>query len=248
MKKIFTKRKFLFFFFILFLFINPTLGWSGKTHFKIAEEAVYSLPKEYQRKIVPYMDELLEGSVAPDRVYKDFDNHIYQVDNKKGKGPEKVREKYLEIVSLIQSKRPWRLVAFQLGVLSHYVADLNQPLHTATSGNEDKFHSKYEKNAEVVNPKASKNLTYVTYPMSYILDSVKNSSQYYKDIERAYLKGSGFSDVSKISQKQIDKATYDVACYFYSALQRGSRGTNIRDILNDFIDNIKANSIMNFLM
>jgi len=65
------KTVFLSFLIIFILFLNPIFGWSAKTHQKIVKEALYSLPKEYQRKLVPYLDELLEGSVAPDKVYRD---------------------------------------------------------------------------------------------------------------------------------------------------------------------------------
>lgn len=239
MKSLLTK-KLIIYLFLLFLFISPVFGWSAKTHQKIVKEALYSLPKEYQRKLMPYIDEMLNGSIAPDRVYKDFDNHVFHIHGNKGRGPEKVRQKYLEIVSLIQEKRPWRLIAFELGVLSHYIADLNQPLHTDTSKKEDLFHSKYEKDAEVINPKIINNLVFISHPMSYIIDSILRANSYYKDIEKAYLNEGKFSNVSKITQNQIDKATYDVACYFYSALERGSRGTTILDIINDFIDYWKA--------
>ncbi len=239
MKGLFTKRLIIFLI-ILFLFLNPLFGWSAKTHQKIVKEAFYSLPKEYQRKISPYIDELLKGSVAPDRVYRDFDNHVFHIHGNKGKGPDKVRQKYLEIINLIQEKRPWRLIAFELGVLSHYIADLNQPLHTDTSKRENLFHSKYEKDSEVINPKTPKDLIFIRYPKSYILDSISRANSFYRSIEDAYLNGNAFSDVSKITQAQIDKATYDVACYFYSALERGSRGTTIMDIINDIIDYIKS--------
>jgi hypothetical protein len=236
----FCYKKLFVYFIIIFLLITPIFGWGSKTHQKIAKEAFYALPKEYQKRLSPYLDEIIEGSTAPDRIYRDFDNHIYHVNGSKGKGPEKIREKYLEIVRLIQDKKPWRLIAFQLGVLSHYIADLNQPLHTATSKSENLFHSKYEKDAEVIEPKKPQSLKYISYPMSYIIEKAKISSKYYIDVERAYLRGNGFSDVSKITQKQINEATFDVASYFYSALERGTRGTSFRDLLNDFIDYIKA--------
>uniref|UniRef100_A0A7C3MK74 Phospholipase C n=1 Tax=Dictyoglomus thermophilum TaxID=14 RepID=A0A7C3MK74_DICTH len=236
----FCYKKLFVYFLIILLLSTPILGWGGKTHQKIAKEAFYALPKEYQKKLSPYFDEIIDGSTAPDRIYRDFDSHIYHVYGSKGKGPEKVREKYLEIIRLIQDKKPWRLIAFQLGVLSHYIADLNQPLHTATSKTENLFHSKYEKDAEVIEPKRPKSLKYISYPMSYIIERAKIASKYYSDIERAYLRGKGFSDVSKITQRQIDEATFDVASYFYSALERGTRGTSFIDLVNDLIDYIKG--------
>ncbi len=242
------KRVFLILLVIFILFLNPIFGWSAKTHQKIVKEALYSLPKEYQRKLIPYLDELLEGSVAPDKVYRDFDNHIFHVHGNKGKGPEKVREKYYEIISLIQEKKPWRLIAFQLGVLSHYIADLNQPLHTDSSKREDQFHSKYEKDAEVINPKIISDLTFIKYPTSYILDSIFNANHFYKDIERAYLQGDQFKNVSKITQNQINKATYDTASYFYNVLIRGSRGTTLMDLIYDLIDYIFSLIRINFKM
>ncbi|PMQ00918.1 MAG: hypothetical protein CBR30_08755 [Dictyoglomus sp. NZ13-RE01] len=229
-------RRYILLFLFLLLFLSPILGWSGKTHQRIVEKALDSLPRDFKNRIIPYKNEILEGSIAPDRVYRDFQNHIYEVETGKGKGLDKVREKYFYIIELIREKRPWRLVAFELGVFSHYIADLNQPLHTSSSSQEKGFHSKYEKDAEQIVPNRADRLIYISQPTRYIYRSVLDAHNYYKDIETAYLKGNGFVKVSKLTQKQIDKATLDVASYWYSIWMRANRIPTINDLFNDFVD------------
>lgn len=230
------RGKFLSFFLFIVLTLSPIWSWSGKTHEKIVESALNYLPREFQKKILPYKEEVLKGSIAPDRVYRDFQNHIYEMDTRKGKGVEKVREKYYYIISLIREKRPWRLVAFELGVFSHYISDLNQPLHTSSSYQEKGFHSRYEKDAEQITPRKVKSLSFISKPAFYIFSSAKSAYSYYKDIERAYTNGEGFRNISFLTQKQIDKAVEDTANYWYSIWIRANRVPTLEDLWNDFLD------------
>lgn len=229
-------KKFLLLLFIIILFSSPIWSWSGKTHQRIVENVLNYMPKDFQRRITPYKNEILEGSIAPDRVYRDFQNHIYDFKTKKGEGIKKVRDKYYQIISFIRDKKPWRLIAFELGVLSHYIADLNQPLHTSSSYEEKGFHSKYEKDAEQIVPRKLRSLSFISRPAQYIFNSAKNAHLYYYDIERAYTNNKGWKDVSSLTQKQIDKSMEDVANYWYSIWIRANRVPTLEDLWNDFVD------------
>jgi hypothetical protein len=229
-------RKYLLILIFIILLCYPVWSWSGKTHQRIVESSLNYLPKEFQKKLLPYKAEILEGSVAPDKIYKDFQNHIYDFDKRKGKGIEKVREKYYQIISFIRDKKPWRLIAFELGILSHYISDLNQPLHTSSSYEEKGFHSKYEKDAEQIVPRKLKNLSFISKPAYYIFNSAKLAHSYYYDIEKSYSEGNGWKDVYAITQKRIDKAVEDVTNYWYSIWIRANRIPTLEDLWNDFID------------
>ncbi|MCS7202714.1 MAG: zinc dependent phospholipase C family protein [Dictyoglomus sp.] len=229
-------KKFLLFLFIIILFSSPIWSWSGKTHQRIAENALKYMPKEFQRRIMPYKNEILEGSIAPDRVYRDFQNHIYDFERRKGGGIEKVREKYYHVISLIRDKKPWRLIAYELGILSHYIADLNQPLHTSSSYEEKEFHSKFEKDAEQIVPRRIKGLNFISKPAYYIFSSARSAHLYYYDIEKAYTNNKGWKAVSSLTQKQIDKSVEDVANYWYSIWVRANRVPTLGDLWNDFLD------------
>ncbi len=229
-------KRVLLFLIIITLFSSPIWSWSGKTHQRIVENALNYMPREFQKRIIPYKNEILEGSVAPDRVYRDFQNHVYDFGTRKGGGIEKVRGKYYQIISLIREKKPWRLIAFELGVLSHYIADLNQPLHTSSDYEEKQFHSKYEKDAEQIVPKKIKNLNFISKPAYYIFNSAKIAHSYYYDIKRAYNNKNGWRSIYNLTQKQIDKSVEDVANYWYSIWIRANRIPTLGDLWNDFLD------------
>lgn len=229
-------KGFLLFLVIIALFSSPIWSWSGKTHQRIVEDALNYMPREFQRRIIPYKSEILEGSLAPDRVYRDFQNHIYDFKTRKGGGIEKVRGKYYQIISLIRERKPWRLIAFELGVLSHYIADLNQPLHTSSSYEEKEFHSKYEKDAEQTVPRKVKALNFISKPAYYIFNSARAAHFFYYDIEKSYNSKNGWRSVYSLTQKQVDKSVEDVANYWYSIWIRANRIPTLEDLWNDFLD------------
>ncbi len=118
------------------------------THHKLALDALSNLSVEDKNKWVKlflkYSERYLEGSKVPDKVFKDFKNHVLHVgDNFWGGAPDKCREWYDELVSNLV-KEQWEDAIYAAGVLSHYYTDPIMPFHTAQSEAESAIHRAVE--------------------------------------------------------------------------------------------------------
>jgi len=116
-------------------------AWGGFTHKKITSDAYFIMPaafraflgatKESTPAKNPALKALLEGAIEPDTTLKDFRNHVFHIHGSDmGNGPFKVESLVDEIVADIKAKKSHATIAQKLGWVSHYVADLVQPLHT----------------------------------------------------------------------------------------------------------------------
>ena len=75
-------------------------------------------------------------------------NHYYNLlDNKQGHDIDKVVEEFGRIEKLIGQGKSGNTVAYELGILAHFVSDISQPLHCGsnkTDKDEVKYHVKFE--------------------------------------------------------------------------------------------------------
>jgi predicted flap endonuclease-1-like 5' DNA nuclease len=86
----------------------------------------------------------LEGAKAPDDVFKDFKNHVlHPRDGDWGGAPMAAREWYRRAVRALAQK-DWRQAVYCAGVMSHYVVDPIQPLHTGQTEEENVIHRAVE--------------------------------------------------------------------------------------------------------
>jgi len=86
----------------------------------------------------------LEGAKAPDEVFKDFKNHVlHPRDGDWGGAPMAAREWYRRTVRALKDKE-WSHAAYCAGVMSHYVVDPIQPLHTGQTEEENVIHRAVE--------------------------------------------------------------------------------------------------------
>jgi predicted flap endonuclease-1-like 5' DNA nuclease len=86
----------------------------------------------------------LAGAKAPDDVFKDFKNHVlHPRDGDWGGAPMAAREWYRRTVRALQEK-DWPHAAYCAGVMSHYVVDPIQPLHTGQTEEENVIHRAVE--------------------------------------------------------------------------------------------------------
>ncbi len=121
--------------FALFVVLTSLLvsAWNWDTHEAQARSVYYSLPEETQIKLdLPAME---EGSIAPDKVFKDFKKHHY---------PEAYIEakKWLEDAQQSLLIGNYRNASYSIGVMSHYIADSFSAPHYVTESYKD--HQKYE--------------------------------------------------------------------------------------------------------
>jgi hypothetical protein len=118
------------------------------THHKLALDALRHLKATdadcWQRVFLRHARLYLEGAEAPDREFKDFENHVlHPRDGLWGGAPEKVRSWYHHVVEAL-SAEDWPTAVYCAGVLSHYYTDPLQPFHTAQSEAENNIHRAVE--------------------------------------------------------------------------------------------------------
>ena len=118
------------------------------THHKLALDALRELSVENSDKwaklFLKHSERYLEGSKDPDKIFKDFRNHVLHVqDNFWGGAPDKCREWYDDLVACLVAER-WEDAVYSAGVLSHYYTDPIMPFHTAQSEAESAIHRAVE--------------------------------------------------------------------------------------------------------
>ena len=131
---------------ILFKIVRAT--HANGTHHKLALDALKSLntetPEKWVKLFLKHGDIYLEGSKEPDKVFKDFKNHVLHVnDNYWGGAEAKCQEWYDEVVRRL-NEGLWEDAVYAAGVLSHYYTDPIMPFHTAQSEAESAIHRAVE--------------------------------------------------------------------------------------------------------
>lgn len=134
-------------------------AWGGRAHQKACSDAYFIMPAAFREYLGakgdkhPALKPLLEASVEPDRVLKDFRNHVNHLHGyDMGNGPFHVEKLVKEIAEDIKAGKAKTLIIQKLGWVAHYCADLLQPLHTGVAtweGIEEKsFHAAFEKDCD----------------------------------------------------------------------------------------------------
>jgi len=214
-------------------------AWGGRTHKKITSDAYFIMPEAFRKFLgetskEARLGELMAACVEPDTVLKDFKNHVYHIQGYDlGNGPFKVNELAKEIVNDIKRKAPISKIIQKLGWISHYVADLTQPLHTGVAtweGIEEKsYHSSFEKDVD--------NHIYcygVYFDGANATDRISArivyealwANQYYTSIESAYTKGNRYVDTNSIAAICYSRAVNNVYDIWYSIWVAAGGKTN----------------------
>ena len=118
------------------------------THHYIAMDSLSLLSGEDAEKwrnlILVHNEEFLAGAKAPDKVFKDFKNHVLHVgEGEWGGARNAAMGWYAEAVDKLRAKK-WGKAVYALGVLSHYYADPIQPFHTGQTEEEGAMHRAVE--------------------------------------------------------------------------------------------------------
>jgi len=123
-------------------------SYCRSTHHKLALDALPLMrgPRSvrWQSVFLRHHVDYLEGSKDPDKVFRDFENHVLHVkDDYWGGACERARYWYDATVRALRS-RNWEVAAYNAGVMSHYLTDPMMPLHTAQSEAEGNVHRAME--------------------------------------------------------------------------------------------------------
>ncbi|MFO7897232.1 MAG: zinc dependent phospholipase C family protein [Candidatus Cloacimonadales bacterium] len=127
--------------------------WDSRTHQFIAQKALAKCRQSFVNLLQVEADFFILGIESPDRIFKDFTNHYYNCTANSygyhyGSVIKKIESKIAELKWLQANPtniiipdnyppflhalldNPLKVFCFELGALSHYIADLHQPFHT----------------------------------------------------------------------------------------------------------------------
>jgi hypothetical protein len=173
----------------------------------------------------PALGPLMSAGLEPDRVLKDFSNHVFHIQGSSmGKGPFHVETLVNEVATMIQKKQARRDIIQKLGWIGHYASDLVQPLHTGSSLDETveekSYHSATERDADKyvlnygVNFDGCNSLQRISARMIY---EALWANQHYDALEQAYTRGSRYPEVKNIIASCYSRAVNNVVDLWYTA-------------------------------
>jgi hypothetical protein len=117
-------------FLILFFLLTFCSGWTSRTHQMIVVEASKLTPYELKLLIKAHKEDILAGAILPLRGVKD-ESHYLLVDGSFGKAHLRIDS---EVTALIKEMRSGKLdlgdFCRRLGIISHFIAEVNNPLLT----------------------------------------------------------------------------------------------------------------------
>ncbi len=205
----------------LILIVSPVLlniqndefvqGWGIITHQRIGYEAINIVDVSWETVFDYFSPEIIGGSTYPDQVLQDWDNHLYYPVSGEHNAPWKVTEMVGEIRDLALNEE-WDNVFFFLGIISHYTADINIPVHTYDSW---PGHSAYE--TDINYNLDSLNITpydfgVISNTTEFIIDCATYAYNYYWTIRDAYPDGDtsdvviSNSTIKAITEEQLGRA------------------------------------------
>jgi hypothetical protein len=127
--------------------------WNPATHIQLCKLALTKMSSFFNELISVYPEYFELGIIAPDKLFCDTTNHYYNcTPNPSGYHYGSVVKKIIKEIELIENMienrdsliyhpncsyylkhildNPVKILAFEFGVISHYIADLHQPFHT----------------------------------------------------------------------------------------------------------------------
>ncbi|HNX77500.1 MAG TPA: hypothetical protein PLM07_07520 [Candidatus Rifleibacterium sp.] len=208
-------------------------AWGSKVHKKIVSDAYHIMPQAFRDFLgevkkpapsKPSLAPLMEYSVEPDRVLKDFHNHVFHIQGgAMGKGPFHIETLVKETADLIVKKAPRAEILQRLGWVAHYASDLLQPLHTGTSLDdtieEKSYHSATERDADRfvlnygVNFDGCQSIKRISARMIY---EALWANQHYDALEQAYNRGTRYPEVKNVISSCYSRAVNNVVDLWYS--------------------------------
>lgn len=116
-------------FFFVLLFWNcagPGECWTAKTYQLVVVKSVRLMPASFRNVMMSHKEEILKGCLQPDDGPESA--HTYHVGSHSGYLQDRILELSAAIPGKIHDHVPFQQIARDFGALSHYMADLNDPL------------------------------------------------------------------------------------------------------------------------
>jgi Zinc dependent phospholipase C len=207
---------------VFFCMSNTAIAWNTLMHARLSQIAFNHLPEDIQTSMQTYTADIYKGAVDPDLTIQDWSNHdlnIHGSEKEKLAAGNRIKELYESINNNLSSATiDLSLVAYNMGLLSHYIADINQPLHTDELAQEDLLHNNYESDVFLWLDNfvfIDKGVRYRYDPKQITTTSAEQANRFYYPIYSAYMSNvdsaiSGFNQAQGITWLNVQRAIEDI--------------------------------------
>jgi len=108
----------------------PVLAWTDATRTRMLDDAIKVSPPALRAILERYDRELGRGMLEPSR-REGEEVHFQNTDDSRGLAIDAALQKEDEVRSLLNARRSFKRVTFELGVLAHLVSDIAFPLNAS---------------------------------------------------------------------------------------------------------------------
>jgi hypothetical protein len=224
----------------LLLLILPTLAlaWSNGpngpngfgTHDWVLKEANRLAAKKHAGWV--RLAVALPKTDDPDTVFHDTYYHVYDVwGSKYGNAPKKIAGYYAKALKARKAGK-WKLASKYVGIMSHYYADICNPMHTDQTDAEDAIHSAYESDAQDYTDSPGENRAWVRFNgytatknvTAYAKNTAKASHRQYSALVNGYAADGMSPAVVAITAKSMNRAANGLADLIISIKRKVNGG------------------------
>jgi hypothetical protein len=110
---------------------GPACAWTEHTQQRVAENAARLMPESLRTILAIHKERLLEGARSPRTPHGDGD-HFQNLDTGSGSLVAAVETQSRKVLRMLNARSPMGEVVYEMGVLSHLVADAQNPLNTSS--------------------------------------------------------------------------------------------------------------------
>lgn len=197
----------------------PAHAWTPTSQQRIAELAARLAPPDLHRQLARHRAAYLQGVLDPFREAEPA--HHYANSDGSGNLDQAIAQAVANAIAAIRAHQPFEEVAYRVGIVSHYLADANNPLNSDESDREEgRYFADFLRYLEKVEPRVE--LVFYGFRGSFqgrrdlpglIDETLRRSRGFYPMVGREYRRV-GFA--SGISAFDDLSTAYGVAALSYS--------------------------------
>jgi hypothetical protein len=226
----------------LTILVSPVLGWANGeinfnggygTHDWVVDQAL-RVAKAANPNYVAWFDRstAVAASDDPDYLWNpQWQHHNYEVDlygtyAGYGDAPSEIQLLFDQIVSLVSQRGDRTTISKKLGMMAHYYADINNPMHT-WSTESSSAHRNYELATDIRTRYSSQNQVWVTLgavaaPAGTVADYARLAAV---DARQQFDSVKGFSRwttvINQVTAGRLNRAANDLADLMAAVAQKG---------------------------
>jgi len=171
----------------------PAFGWTDPSRVRIVDNALRLLPRSLQELLGDRRGALIAALLAPGST-EDRPDHWQHPEGAYGTAANRAESEAKALVAAVDAHNPVVEIVARFGRLAHWVADINDPLHTADRDPRlARYYVDYQEYLESQLPRFR--LVFLGYrserlsgsgPRAFLLQSAERSRDYARAVGRAY--------------------------------------------------------------